>query len=287
MILCLILTILTIEPAKPVTLESVGKLRHEPIREASGLVQSRRYPGIFWVLNDSGNPPALFAVERDGALVREYRVNIPNIDWEDVATDEQGRLYIGEIGNNDGRLAVRGVYRLDEPDPRIDGERTLSINAASYYHMPQGARFDAEALVIDRDRALIVAKTFDRREAEVYSFPLEPAAPLLRPARPRRVAVLAGFLEPVTGADLAPDGRLVVCSLKSVGIYQKSGGDRFDRLAIREFRVEDQIEAVCWDGWDIILAGEDRGIFRLASAAWREPASTSNSKKSATSGSHP
>ena len=42
--------------------ERIGTLEHPEIREASGIAASRRHPGIFWVHNDSGNPPSLFAV---------------------------------------------------------------------------------------------------------------------------------------------------------------------------------------------------------------------------------
>src|SRR3954447_5690133 len=98
--------------------EPIGRLAHPAIREASGIVQSRRHPGIFWVHNDSGNPPALFAVTREGRLVREYAVAAPNVDWEDIAIDDAGHLYLGEIGNNGGRLPLRAIYQVDEPDPR-------------------------------------------------------------------------------------------------------------------------------------------------------------------------
>src|SRR4051795_12516953 len=87
-------------------LEPIGRLAHPAIREASGIVQSRRFPGIFWTHNDSGNPPSLFAVTREGSLVREYKVAVPNVDWEDIAIDDDGHLYLGEIGNNDGRLPL-------------------------------------------------------------------------------------------------------------------------------------------------------------------------------------
>src|SRR5262245_64749541 len=103
----------------PATLEPLGKFDARIIPEASGIVRSRRHPGIFWVHNDSGNPPALFAVRRDGSLVREYQVAAPNIDWEDIATDDHGHLYLGDIGNNEGRLPLRTIYRLDEPDPSV------------------------------------------------------------------------------------------------------------------------------------------------------------------------
>jgi hypothetical protein len=258
----------------------VGRLAHPAIREASGIVASRRYRGIFWVHNDSGNPPFLFAVRRDGSLVREYTVGVPNLDWEDIATDDQGHLYLGEIGNNEGRLPIRAVYQLDEPDPFApdaaeegdrEHRRALKVNTASYYRFPPGGRFDAEGLVIDGDRgrALVVAKTFDGREAEVYAVPLKPPAPLFRPASPEKVGTLPGFTEPVTGASLSPGGRLAVCSTGAVGVYERDASGRWAPVARRRFRVDDDIEAVAWDGDDLILAGEGRGVFRIAEADWR------------------
>ncbi len=271
MIPLVLLSLILADPRPPeVPLERLGTLAHSPIHEASGIVRSRQYPGVFWVHNDSGNPPALFAVRRDGTLIREYSVKIPNIDWEDIATDDHGHLYIGDIGNNDNRLPLRAVYRLDEPDPFLDKEPALTVDTASYYRFPENGRFDAEALVIDGPRALIIAKTFDGRDAEIYAIPFHPPAPLLRPAIPEKIGTLDGFNQPVTGADLTPDGkRLVICSLKTFGVYQKNAGGTWTRRALRSFNSGDQIEAVAWDGDDIILAGEDRGIFRVGAAAWK------------------
>ena len=90
-------------------LEHLGRLDHHRIPEASGIVKSRRYPGIFWVHNDSGNPPLLFAIKGDGAILNAFPVNVPNIDWEDIAIDDHGHLYVGDIGNNTGALPVRDL----------------------------------------------------------------------------------------------------------------------------------------------------------------------------------
>ncbi len=98
-------------------LEPLGRFDAQAIPEASGIVKSRRFPGIFWVHNDSGNAPLLFAVRSDGRIVRRFRLAIPNLDWEDIAIDDQGHLYLGDIGNNTGLLRVRTIYRIDEPDP--------------------------------------------------------------------------------------------------------------------------------------------------------------------------
>jgi hypothetical protein len=255
-------------------LERLGRLEHPAIREASGIVKSRKYPGIYWVHNDSGNPPALFAVRRDGTLVREFAVGAANIDWEDIATDDDGHLYIGEIGNNYGRLPARAILRLDEPDPSKPADGPLKVTLSSHYRFPPGGRFDAEALVIDRGRAIVIAKTFDERPAEIYAIPLDPPASLLRPALPERVGTLDDFREPVTGADLSADGRrLAVCSYAVARVYDRDHlDDPWKPIGSARYEA-DEIEAICWDGPDLILAGEGRGVYRIAEDVWRKGAS--------------
>ena len=250
-------------------LERIGRLDHGPIRETSGIVKSRRHPGIYWVHNDSGNPPALFAVRRDGSLVREYAVTIPNIDWEDIAIDDQGHLFLGDIGNNDNRLPVRAIYQLDEPDPSKPAEGPLRATTASYYRFPRGGRFDAEGLFLDGGRAVVVAKTFDERAAALYAIPFDPPAPLSRPALPEPIGELPGFSEPATGAGLSPDGgRLAVCSNSAASVYGKRLRGGWTLLGSVRFKSHD-IEAICWDGDDLILAGEGRGMYRIAASTWR------------------
>jgi len=248
--------------------EPSGRLDDPAICEASGIVRSRRHPGIFWVHNDSGNPPALFAVRADGRLVRSYVVAIPNVDWEDIATDDAGHLYIGDIGNNDGRLPIRAIYRLDEPDPARPAAKPLMVDRAAYYGFAKQGRFDAEGLFIEGGVAFLVAKRFDGRPAELYRFPLEPAAPLLRPGRPEPAGVLPGCVEPATGADLSADGRrLAVVTTSAARVYRRDGAGGWALLATVPFPVRG-VEAICWDGADLILASEDRSIYRVAEATW-------------------
>ena len=46
----------------------VGKTAHEPISEMSGIARSQRFPGAYWVHNDSGDDARLFAVDASGAV---------------------------------------------------------------------------------------------------------------------------------------------------------------------------------------------------------------------------
>src|SRR5688500_11577539 len=47
----------------------IGRLDSRAIPESSGVVASRKHPGVFWTHSDSGNGPAIFAVSRDGTLL--------------------------------------------------------------------------------------------------------------------------------------------------------------------------------------------------------------------------
>ena len=271
----------------PSPLEPLGRFDLHALPEASGIVKSRRHPGIFWVHNDSGNPPALFAIRRDGTVVREFRLEVPNVDWEDLAADEEGHLYLGDIGNNGGLLALRAVYRLDEPDPARPAVDPLKVSASTFYFLARDNRFDAEGLFYESGTgaAVVVSKRFDGREAELFTVPFKPPAPLLRPATPRRIGTLPGFVEPATGASLSADGlMLAVCSSAVTRIYERQGDSPWQPLA--EVRYEPlEVEGITWDGGDLILVSEGRGIDRIAEATWRRAALRSPSPAPARRGS--
>jgi hypothetical protein len=270
----IVLVLVGDDRAAPGPLKPAGRLEHRPIREASGIVASRRRPGVFWVHNDSGNPPALFAVKSDGTLLKQYAVKAPNLDWEDIAVDDEGHLYIGDIGNNGRLLRVRAIYRIDEPDPAQPDEGPLPLTGAWYYRFSPEGRFDAEGLFIDRGRAVIVAKSFDNRPAELFALPLGVKSPLEAPALSRKLGALAGFVEPATGAALAAGGRrLAVCSYRVARVYGREAAlsDDWSLLATVRFEA-DGIEAITWDNDDLILASEGRDLYRIAAATWRDPA---------------
>jgi len=79
----------------------IGRYNHEPIRESSGVAASRQYKDVYWTLNDSGNPNVLYATRIDGSLIGEFSVEgAQNSDWEALGIDDEGQLWIGDIGNS-------------------------------------------------------------------------------------------------------------------------------------------------------------------------------------------
>lgn len=261
----------------PSPLELLGRLDAHDLPEASGIVKSRRFGDVYWTHNDSGNQPFLFAIRRDGSTVRRYKVDVANIDWEDVAIDESGYLYLGDIGNNGGHLPIRVIYQVAEPDPTQPADKPLKPIQAWFYTFPRDGRFDAESLFIDHGRAVLAAKTFDDREAELYELPLDRPAPLFRPAVAAKVGFLPRFTKPATGADLSADGRwLAVCSASATRVYTREKTPDAEKPAWTLFAEVEypnwHVEGICWDGRDLILAGEDQTLRRLTELAWRKGA---------------
>jgi hypothetical protein len=250
-------------------LESLGTLDRQRIPEASGIVKSRRYPGIFWVHNDSGNPSLLFAIRRDGRIVREFRLEVPNVDWEDIAIDDQGHLYLGDIGNNGGVLPLRAIYRVDEPDPAKPSDRPIRASAVAFYAFPTKQRFDAEGLVFDRGVAIIVSKHLDRSPATLFTISLDKPATLLRPAFPQSNGTLPDFVEPATGASLSEQRDLLaICGADVTRIYDRDQWRRWRLMSEIRYRPQ-PIEGIAWDGRDLILVAEGGGLYRLSEATWR------------------
>jgi hypothetical protein len=90
------------------------------ITESSGVIASRRFPNVFWTHNDGGGPKkqVLYGIDRQGNTRAAFPVIGPRFhDWEDIAIDDAGHLYLGDIGNNDSKEDKLAVYEIDEPDP--------------------------------------------------------------------------------------------------------------------------------------------------------------------------
>ena len=97
-------------------------LRDARITESSGLVASRLHAGVLWTHNDSGNPPVLYALGRNGSTVATIRVSgAANVDWEALApvagTGGRSLLAIGDIGDNSGVRSRIEIDLVAEPDP--------------------------------------------------------------------------------------------------------------------------------------------------------------------------
>ena len=256
--------------------EPMASVRESRLRELSGLVASRRHPGVFWAHNDSGNPPELFALDRNGRTLARYTVAAPNIDWEDIAIDDRGHLFLGDIGNNLRALPLRVIHELEEPDPAVTREGRLVPIRSFFYGFEPGDRFDAESLFVDGADLVLVEKRLDGQEARLWSLNRNSVSSLLKPAGLKPNGRLTGFREPATGASLSEDGRwLAVCSTRVSRVYARTEHGAWALHASLEHPGGEQYEAVAWEGSDLILASEsgrrDRWVDPCSRAVRRDP----------------
>ena len=201
------------QPAPARTWQPVGRIDDQRIVECSGITASRRYPGIFWVHNDSSHPAFLFAVRDTGEVIAEVPVEgAPNIDWEDIAADAAGHLYLADTGNNFRMFPVRSVYQVTEPDPYASPVEPARVVRRYKYTFP-AERFDAEGLYVCGDHVYVVSKPRGRRAA-IYR--LDPVAD----GKYQPVQVTSLSFGAPTGADLSPDGRLLaICTEYSLRLF--------------------------------------------------------------------
>ena len=238
--------------------QPTGQYTHPDIRESSGIVASRQFEGIYWTLNDSGNPAALYATKLNGELIQEIAVHgSMNFDWEALGMDDKNQLWIGEIGNNSRLRFDLKVVVVAEPDPFTE---TAAEVIASYPYRYPNENVDAEGLFILEGIPYIVSK--ERERAVLYRFPA-----LKRDKKQvlERVGEFAGATF-VTGAGISEDGtRLAVCTYDALWVYHGATGDLAQMIQGTPWHLPHSFygEAVCFDGYDLVLTNEARDIYYL------------------------
>lgn len=281
-------------------LTHVGRVVHPPVDEMSGIVRSRQFENVWWVHNDSGDEPRIFAIDSTGHVhaapwhADEYAANAAadtsdkatwpgvqlgaaaHIDYEDIAI-EDSTLYLGDIGNNGNARRDLGIYVIQEPyfyDRRTRPVKHIPIAYPDQNTFPaQDWHFDAEGLFVDDGTLYVLTK--HRKGQQIDG--LEPGTKLYRldSERPHRVNTLTlvdrhETIPVPTGAALSSSGdRLAVLSYGSVWLFPRPDeGDRWLSEEPRRIDLPDerlrQSEAVTWeDAHTLRITNEQRDVFTL------------------------
>jgi len=83
------------------------------LKEVSGIALSKDKNTI-WVIEDRGNKNAIYGINNKGEMLAKVPVeNSENTDWEDIISDSQGNIYIGDFGNNDNNRTDLAILKTD------------------------------------------------------------------------------------------------------------------------------------------------------------------------------
>jgi len=256
-----------------------AKIQCDHIVESSGLVKSRKYPGVYWTHNDSGDSARIFAITEYGKIIKPewckgtYEgiaiIDAFNIDWEDIATNSEGTLIIGDFGNNWNLRDDLCLYVIKEPNPYED-VKTSFIKKIPFaypeqrnYHSKKKMDFDAEALFVKKGKYYILTKNRGNKKTRLYVLDERDdiAVTELRLVGTFNVNGL------VTGADVSDDGkRLVVLTYNSVWLFEiHNNTDDFFKGKIYRYRFTSKklLEGITCNNGEVIISDESNNLYRL------------------------
>lgn len=235
--------------------EETGTLEKEKITEASGIVASRKNPGVLWVHNDSGDKANLYAIKPDGELIKTFRIKkAKSRDWEDIAIGPgPGKnldyLYIGDIGDNSADHSSIRVYRIEEPDIETskEGKKIGPADEIKLEYL-DGPK-DAETLLVDPLNGDIYIITKSQSFGMVYlaHFPQD------TDKKTQLEFVTAIPLAMATGGDVSSNGELIIVRASdSAGLWKRPEGEKLWKAFGAEpvwidLIEEPQGEAICFD----------------------------------------
>jgi hypothetical protein len=231
------------------------------IDEASGIADSKSFPGHIWVQQDGGNTAHITLLSYNGTVQKRILLKSTyNRDWEDMAigngpVDGKNYIYIAETGDNNLAFSYSTIYRFEEPTATTDTIRTIDhIN----FIYPDGPH-DAEAIFIDNTTKDIYIITKRDVKAKIYKLPYPQTTGT--PATIVSVGELS--FSGVTGAAASANGKeIILKTYTTVNYWKINGNESIETTLLQKpvtlgYTIEPQGEAVCFKN-------DNTGFFTLS-----------------------
>lgn len=166
-------------------------------------VETTSSSDLIWVIEDSGNKNHLYGLDSSGFIVKSILIgNSKNMDWEDLTSDSEGNLYIGDFGNNSKKRETFTIYKVNNV-ASVEGEVNAEIIT---FKLPDTIKpRDFEAFFLFDDYFYVFSK--DNKKAIVVSVPNLTGNHLAKFVTEFN---LIGKKNSITSADISPDNKTIV-----------------------------------------------------------------------------
>lgn len=238
------------------------------VKEVSG-IKTIINSNLIWTIQDSGNPDEIYGIDQKGAISQTISVsNAENIDWEDITSDNEGNLYIGDFGNNDNDRKDLAIYKIDNKNidkSEVEAAYKISFSYPEQTDFPPKKKelfYDCEGFFEMNNHFYLFTKNrskgFDGTTF-LYKIPNTPG---------NHQAVLLGKFKTcneyntcvITSAAISQDQKkVVILSHDSVWLFENFTDDNFLSGTKTALQLDDysQKEAVCFkDNNTLYIADE-------------------------------
>jgi hypothetical protein len=229
------------------------------INEASGIARSPGHPGVFY-LHDDNATDQVFAVDATGTRA-VLRLGVASVDWEDIASTPDGRIWIGDIGDNNATRPEIAVDVFTEPEVLTSTELPSTTYRLRY---PDGPH-NAEALLVEPRSHRVYVVTKQATGAKIYAAPADLSASKVNALVPLQVAPPI-----ISGGDFAPTGGAFVLRTYGRAFFYSGFGTQ---PVVERLPHEPQGEGITFtaDGKHVLLASEGIGSPVLRTAVPAAP----------------
>ena len=181
---------------------SLGRIAD--LMESSGLEHYN--DSLLITHQDSGGEGFLFIVNFHAEIMDTIRLNLQNYDWEDIAQDDQGNLYIGDFGNNLNKRKRLIIYKYN-PHTRGIGEILFSLADQELFPPEKKEmNFDVEAMCWKGGKLHLFSKNRGSKCVKRYVLSDQPGEYSIEPVESIYLP------NQITGADINTDESLLALS---------------------------------------------------------------------------
>ncbi|WP_296380546.1 hypothetical protein [Winogradskyella sp.] len=209
---------------------------------------------IVWTIQDSGNSNNLFGLNEKGHIVRNIDIsNTKNIDWEDLTSDSDCNIYIGDFGNNSKKRETFRILKINHND-LINSSATAQIIEFTLPNKVESKDFEAFFLL--NNSFYLISK--ENKKFSVFMVPNKIGK---HKAILRSNYNLKGKGNKITSADISDDGKTIVLlnhdKLWKISNYQSDDFFSGD-IEKRSFKHNSQKEGVCFKTNSKVLLTDER-----------------------------
>ncbi|MEZ4803582.1 MAG: hypothetical protein R2797_12490 [Gelidibacter sp.] len=211
---------------------------------------------LIWVIEDAGNDNHLYGLDNKGNIKKDLIVlNSENKDWEDLTSDDEGNIYIGDFGNNSKKRENFTIYKIANPENAKDKVSAEAIN----FKLPKGKKSeDFEAFFMYKDSFYIFSK--ESKNCVMLKIPNTLGDHTAELAKEFN---LDGKKNLITSADISDNGKTVVL-LNHDKVWKLTNFESDDffggKIEALPFDFTSQMEGVCFkDSSTLYLTDESNG----------------------------